>query len=346
MKQSVRQILTKIRIDEYASTPKYRQIINSVLAGIKTGVIRLGEPMPSIVELSLLFDISRDTTEKAYNHLKRIGVLGAVRGKGYYIKSTGVQQHKRIFLLFNKLSAHKKIIYDAFVDAIGDDAGIDLYIYNNSFGLFQDLIQRHLSDAYTHYVIIPHFTEGGEQAHEVINLIPKDKLIILDKQIGGIEGEFGAVYENFGRDIEQALERALPRLRHYKHLKLIFPADTYHPADIRTGFARFGRETGFRTSVVADVQNDTLRPGDVFIVLMEDDLVVLIKRLKAQGLRPGHDVGIISYNETPLKEILLDGITVISTDFRQMGQTAARLILENSVEHVENPFQLILRQSL
>jgi len=29
----------------------------------------------------------------------------------------------------------------------------------------------------------------------VINLIPKDKLILLDKMVPGIEGEYGAVYE-------------------------------------------------------------------------------------------------------------------------------------------------------
>ncbi len=346
MRHSVRQILTKIKIDEYSNTPKYRQIINSILSGIKSGVIRQNDSLPSINDLSLLFDISRDTTEKAYNYLKKIGVLGSVPGKGYFIKSITVQQSKRIFLLFNKLSAHKKIIYDAFVDAIGEDAGIYFYIYNNSFGLFQDLIQRHLLDDFTHFVIIPHFTEGGENAHDIINQIPKDKLVLLDKQPDGIEGDFAAVYENFAQDIYLALGQALPKLQHYQHLKIIFPTHTYHPREILNGFSRFCQEQGFASSIVADVETEILQPGDVYITLMEDDLVVLIKRLKAQGLKIGQEVGLISYNETPLKEILLDGVTVISTDFRQMGETAAQLILSNSIEHVENPFQLILRRSL
>jgi DNA-binding LacI/PurR family transcriptional regulator len=57
-------------------------------------------------------------------------------------------------------------------------------------------------------------------------------------------------------------------------------------------------------------------------------------------------VGIISYNETPLKEILLDGITVISTDHECMGRTAARLILDKKGASVKNPFVLIRRKSL
>jgi hypothetical protein len=35
-------------------------------------------------------------------------------------------------------------------------------------------------------VIIPHFLDGGENAHDVINLIPPDKLILLDKLVPGI----------------------------------------------------------------------------------------------------------------------------------------------------------------
>jgi hypothetical protein len=64
----------------------------------------------------------------------------------------------------------------------GDDVAIDFYIYNNDFNLFKKLLQSKKED-YSHYVIIPHFIEGGQNANEVINAIPKDKLILLDKNI-------------------------------------------------------------------------------------------------------------------------------------------------------------------
>jgi DNA-binding LacI/PurR family transcriptional regulator len=60
----------------------------------------------------------------------------------------------------------------------------------------------------------------------------------------------------------------------------------------------------------------------------------------------GRDVGVISYNETPLKKIILNGITTISTDFKMMGEQAAQLILSKSKEHIEIPFSLTLRPSL
>jgi len=74
--------------------------------------------------------------------------------------------------------------------------------------------------------------------------------------------------------------------------------------------------------------------------------VNLIKICRSKKLMVGKDVGIISYNETPLKEILLNGITVLSTDHAKMGESAARLILENRKEKIKNPFSLLIRKSL
>jgi DNA-binding LacI/PurR family transcriptional regulator len=79
---------------------------------------------------------------------------------------------------------------------------------------------------------------------------------------------------------------------------------------------------------------------------MEDDLVVLIERIISLKLEVGKDVGVISYNDTPLKRIILNGITTISTDLNYMGKAAAELILNNSQEQIEVPFYLTLRDSL
>ncbi len=58
----------------------------------------------------------------------------------------------------------------------------------------------------------------------------------------------------------------------------------------------------------------------------------------------GTDIGVISYNETPMKALL--GITVISTDFKGMGETAAKLVLKNKKEMAKNPFNYFERNSL
>jgi DNA-binding LacI/PurR family transcriptional regulator len=42
----------------------------------------------------------------------------------------------------------------------------------------------------------------------------------------------------------------------------------------------------------------------------------------------------------------MKGLTTISTDFEAMGVTAAKLVLNSSKEHIENPFYLNMRGSL
>lgn len=332
-------------IDYYSATPKYLQLANSIIKSIAEGKIKKDEILPSINELSFEFEISRDTAEKGYKHLKKVGILGSVPGKGYFVRNTAVLKQLKIFLLFNKLSPHKKIIYDAFVSAIGDLALIDFYIYNNDFDFFKRLIQDKQND-YTHYVIIPHFLEGGETAHEIINTIPKDKLILLDKLIANVTGEYGAVYENFEKDLYNALEEALPKLSKYHTIKMIVPAYTYHPQEIIKGFKRFCQQYAFTYKLVHNIANEPIKEGEAYINLMEDDLVILIEKILATKMKVGKHVGVISYNETPLKKIILNGITTISTDFQMMGAKTAQLILEQSTEHVEIPFYLTMRSSL
>lgn len=334
-----------IRVDEYAATPKYLQLTNSILKAIETGKIRKNDLMPSINELSYELEISRDTAEKGYKYLKKMGVLGSVPGKGYFIQNTDFHQTLKIFLLFNKLSAHKKILYDALIASLGEYAVVDFYIYNNDFGLFKKLLSD-LKEDYSHYVIIPHFLEGGERASDIINSLPKDKLLVLDKKIPGITGEFAAVYQNFGQDIYSALEKAREQLGKYHTIKIIFPSHTYQPVEILQGCSRFCQEYAFSYKVVHSIADEPIGEGEVFINLMEEDLVVLIERIISLKLAVGREVGVISYNETPLKKIILEGITTISTDFREMGIMAARQILENSHKQEEVPFYLTLRNSL
>lgn len=338
-------LYTYIHIDEYSATPKYLQLSNSILNAISAGKILKDDMLPSITEFSCELEMSRDTIEKSYKHLKNLGVLASVPGKGYYIINASIQQKLRIFLLFNKLSGHKKIIYDAFAEALDGKASIDFYIYNNDLSLFKKLLTGK-SDGYTHYVIIPHFLDGEGDAAEIINHIPKDKLVLLDKKIDGIDGEFAAIYENFEKDIYGALEKAIEPLSKYHTLKLVFPDRSYFPKEIIAGFHSFCQHYAFSHEVVNDIKQQTIRPGEAFINLMEDDLITLIEQIISLKLKVGEDIGVISYNETPIKKIILNGITTISTDFYQMGKIAAHTILENSRKHIEVPFYLTQRASL
>jgi len=342
---NIPQFQKLIYFDEFSVTAKYQQLANSIIKAIENRKLQADDVLPSINELSIEFDISRDTAEKGYKHLKKLGIIGSVPGKGYFIKTSNVERKIKVFLLFNKLSAHKKIIYDSFAATLGDAAAIDFYVYNNNFSFFKKLLQN-CKENYDYHVIIPHFLDGEENAHTVINTLPKEKLILLDKIIPGVTGNYGAIYENFEKDIYNALEEALPQLSKYQAINIILPQSTYYPVEILNGLHNFCQQYAFNSKVISCIKKEEIKKGEVYINVMEDDLVILVEKILSEDLKIGHDVGVISYNETPLKKIILNGITTISTDFQMMGEKAAELILKNSIEHIETKFYLTLRNSL
>lgn len=346
MKKKFRNIEEFIKLDDYSKTPKYKQLVNNIIEAIENGDFKLNDRLPTVNTLLETFDISRDTIVKAYDILKENNIILSVPGRGYYINSDQISQRPKILLLFNKLSVHKKIIYDTFSSQLGENAVIDFYIYNNDFKLFKRILLEKLNENYTHFVIIPHFLEGGANAVELIKKIPIHKLIILDKKLAGLSGDYACVYQDFESDIFNALLGLKDRISNYKVIKLVFQSNTYQPVSSLDGFKKFCCEFAFSYQIVGDLGQSMVEKGDVYITVMEEELVTLIKKVKDMDLVIGKDIGVISYNDTVLKEILLDGITTISTDFELLGKTAAILVLENSKKQIANPFHFRLRNSL
>ena len=81
------------------------------------------------------------------------------------------------------------------------------------------------------------------------------------------------------------------------------------------------------------------------LIIDDDDLVRLVELANERKLVIGQDIGIISYNDTPLKKVVGTGISVISTDFKKMGKTIGKMILDNEKGSIQNPCSFIDRGS-
>jgi DNA-binding transcriptional regulator YhcF (GntR family) len=334
-----------LSIDENSKIPKYQQVVDTIVSDIEIGIVKVGDKIPSINETSEEYYLSRDTVEKAYKILRRRGIITAVRGKGFYVSSTSRNEGKRILLVFNKLSDHKKTIYNSFVKKLGDGVSVDLQIHHCDSKMLEKIVIESLG-RYDYYVIMPHFREETESTRSALNKIPKDRLLLLNKDMEGIVGDYGCVFEDFELDIHQALYTGIEKIRKYKKLYLVFPSDNYYCTGIRTGFTNFCEEEGFEYEIIQRTSLHTVNQGDLYVVIEEADLVEIIKKAASRNLKLGKNIGVITYNDTPFKEILAGGISVLSTDFVQMGETMAEMVKKHSREKIKNPFKLILRNSI
>ncbi|MCM5661655.1 GntR family transcriptional regulator [Galbibacter mesophilus] len=346
-------MLASISIDESSRKPKYKQVVDAIIQNISTGNLKVDDKIPSINQFSEEFYLSRDTVEKAYSILKERKIITSIRGKGYYITRTQLISKINILMLINKLSSYKMRIYNSFIDSIGGNSHTDLHIYHCDETLFLNLLEKNLG-AYDYYVIMPHFKSkdlqhlsSNDAIANAIDKIPKEKLVIMDNNKVGLDDSIAEIYQDFENDIYEALKVGLDKIKTYKKLFLIYPEKSVYPYPRRIlhGFRKFCVEFGIDFDIIDEIYEDIiLKEGDLFITIEESDLVNLIKQIREKDLVLGENIGVISYNDTPLKELL--GITVISTDFKKMGETAAQMIINKEKGKIKNPFNFIERKSL
>ncbi len=329
-----------ISVQNHSGVPKYKQIIASVEAAIAEKRLQKGDKLPSVNKVSLEFSISRDTVLLAYEELKKRGIVFAILGKGYYIKSVEFSFEQRFFVLFDELNAFKEDLYTSILESIDNKAQIDIFFHHFNLEMFRKLINESNGN-YSKYIIMPTNLVG---AANLIKTLPKNDVYILDQTNEELR-EYPSVHQNFVKDMYQALVKAKEKLDKYQQLILIFPGFK-EPLGMVKGFLKFCKEFNFGHEVIVDFEVRTIAVGNVYIIPNDRHLVQVIEQSKKQQLRIGQDFGIISYNDTPLKKVVENGITTISTDFKAMGACLTEMIFTNKKEQVENQSQLIIRASL
>lgn len=340
-------------INNNSRIPKYKQIVDFIIGNISSGNLPVDYKLPSINHLSEEFYLSRDTVEKAYNILKEKKIVTSIRGKGYYVTRTELISKVNVLFMINKLSSYKLKIYNSYINTVNSYAHTDLHVYHCDEQLFLNLLDKSLG-AYDYYVIMPHFknenlkhSSYSENVIAAIEQIPSSQLVIIDNNKLKVEGDYIEIYQDFENDIYNALKEGLEKIKKYNNIILAYPEKTIYPYPRRIlhGFKKFCIEHSFQFEIIEEIVDDMiLEKGDLFISIEESDLVSIIKQIRESKLELGKDIGIISYNDTPLKELL--GITVVSTDFGAMGKTAGEMIMTNTKAKVKNPFRFIDRLSI
>jgi len=333
-----------LRINHHSEIPKYKQVVDLIISDIESGIFKQGQRIPSINETSEELLLSRDTVEKAYVFLKKKGILSAVRGKGYYVNQTNVYKKLKVALILNKLSNYKRSIYYSFTETLGNKATVDVFIYNYDLAQFEEIIDNHIAN-YDYYVILPHFKNESEEVGNVIKKIPREKVLLVDRNLQSLNN-YPIVYQEYEKDIQTALESGIQLIKKYQKINLVFPKNQYYSKRIVRGFQIFCQVNNRTFSVIDQLSEDDVKKNEAFVLISDDDLYKFIKISKQKGWQLGQDVGVVAYNDNPVKEILEDGITTISTNHDEIGRRAAEMILTKNFGRVKSPFEFIRRKSL
>lgn len=329
-----------ISIQNNLGLPKYKQIILSIEKAIEEEKLIKGDRLPSVNKVCLAFSLSRDTVLQGYDELKKRGIIYAIPGKGYYVKSVEITIKQKIFLLFDELNIFKEDIYNSFLKNIGKNVQVDIFFHHFNVPVFKKLINDSNGN-YTKYIIMP---TNLIDIVDSIKTLPVNEVIILDQTNPDLKS-YPAIYQNHKKDIFEGLYKGKSRLSKYEKLILIFPGFR-EPLGMKIGFENFCAEYDFEYEIITEFKDREISTGDLYVIPNDRDLVMVIENARNQNLKLGLDFGIISYNETPLKKVVAQGITTISTHFEAMGKILAEMVLKSKNEQIENKSSLIMRNSL
>lgn len=327
----------KFTVDNNSNTLKFQQLVDTIVASISQNQLKAGDMLPSVNQIMTESQLSRDTVFKAYSELKKRGIVESVPNRGYFV----TKNITKVFLFLDTFKAYKEVLYGSFLKHLPKNISVDLHFHHYNINVFEKIINESLGK-YSEYIVMnfDHPKVAG-----IIERIPQDQFLAIDWKIHSKETH-SCVYQNFGESVYKCLENNLSSILKYKEFIYYYPDFTYHPKISIDYFRKFCTDFKIKHSVLFDSEKFKIKKGGLYFLVSDRTLANFLDQCEEKGFEPGRDVGVISYNETPMKKYVKNGITVISTNFKLMGQKAAEFVSSGKEIRFEVPTTLTLRSSI
>ncbi|NDV79705.1 GntR family transcriptional regulator [Dysgonomonas sp. 511] len=317
---------------------KVRQLSDAIRAAISNGEFKEGDPLPSINKISTNYNLARDTVYKAFQDLKEKGIIESAPTRGYFVSNTV----NNIFVLLDIFSPYKENLYIELTANLPLNYRLDLYFHHYNKRSFNNIIQDSIG-RYDLYLIT---NLQNDVYSEVLDRLDNTKVLLLD--LGKFKKDkFSYVCQGFDTTLYDCLTAGLDKFSKYEEICLVFNAKSEHPQSCIPFFEQFCNDNNFKYNIITrDLNSFDIVPGTAYIAIRHLDMMQIVKTCRLQNYELGKDVGLVTLNDAPMMEVIENGISVISTDFKEMGKLAAEYIKTRQKVQTYVPTELILRGSL
>lgn len=327
--------------EEVGNKTKHRQIIDGIIQAISDKELKQGDMLPSVNMFLKKLSVARMTVVKALEELKDKGIIESENRVGYFVKSGKVSQKLKVMLFLTEFNVYHEVAYKEILAGLKNKkVSVDLYFHHCNPKVFKSIIKENLG-LYGLYVITPF---KHPQVKKSLAEIPPRKLLQVMRS-PEVEGT-SYISQEFYDEVICALKSIKDKFLKYKKLTLVIPDGGIHPQVIEHAYTNFCRSFGINFCQVSHLTKEIVKEDNAFFVIADNDLINLVKYGEEKGLEIGKNLGIISYNDTPMKEIIRNGITVISSDFVEFGRAISDFIKTRQPVQKCIPTKIILRKSL
>lgn len=337
-----------INISKESGRPIYIQVAESFEDAIRKGEFKEGELLPSLNELAAMAGIGKDTANKAYSLLLKNRLIDARHGKGFFVSDRSGSRI-RVLLIVDKMSSHQQRMIDAFTKKLKDNAEVTLLMHNQDLDLLETYINSNLGN-FDYYTIVPHFKAGKANLQRLVSAlrrVPEKKLVLMDHIPNGFNGNFGAVYQDIGADIPKALSQGREVLSRYRRMRVVRMSPGIYQDITWSAVKSYCDSIGLESKMDKVIPKD-ITAGDVFLLTgsrLDFTLVELSRNISECGFELGRDVGLICQNDFVINEIVLGGLTTISSDYAKIGSDAAEMILRGDLRKIHCECSLVRRNT-
>ncbi|GFE44150.1 GntR family transcriptional regulator [Streptococcus canis] len=339
----------------------YKKIYHFIKEQIESGRLRIGDRLPTEKELSEQFSVSRITSKRALVELEQEGLITRSRGKGSFVAEKQVkspEKNKDLLLILPFASDYE----------LGDYAkGIMTYIAEKGYRLMVQLASTVHLEELSGYAGVIYYPEDVNHSIDLLfycdnHHIP---LVLLDKSLelfqfpAVVADNKGGAYqltqhlidqgcdqiwfvatESFG-EVSSVRDRYLGYLAAMAETSL--PSSYFPKEKAETSDAYLNR--------LVTVLSEMAVPKTGLVVENDWLAIQLIQKSIQTGLSIPDQVAIVGFDNSQASRLLHPKLSTAAQDFYQMGQEAARLLLQKiespqkAVTSCQLPVQLFIRES-
>ncbi|UZR99231.1 GntR family transcriptional regulator [Chondrinema litorale] len=331
------------QISNSSIVPKYKQVAQNIIERISTGELKAGDKLPSISQSSIDFLLARDTIGKAYSKLQEDGFIYSVYRNGFFVTSKSEKLKVKVCLITGEITEAVKNIYNSLLKELDAKVKISIYLHKHKESELKNILDKCQLQAYQYYIVFPNLFIDDADTSKLLKEIPPKKLILIDKQLQGIQGNYSCFYKDLFSDFQEIYTAKPAKFKSYKNFNLVLPEE-YFPFEVITSFKLFCKSQKLEYCIKDGIE-DGVSKGNLYFIISEIDLVNLIKVAERNNLKIGEDIGIISLYDKPYKELLGGGITSIDYNYDDIGEEIADLITSNRTGQFRAFAQINIRGS-
>ncbi|MGN6511022.1 MAG: GntR family transcriptional regulator [Chitinophaga sp.] len=333
-------VFEKIReLEQVPSYSKHDRIVQGVINAITEKVIGLDDVLPSVNSMIRELEFSRETIMKGYRELISRGLIESKNRLGYFVANDNTEQTMKVALLMYNLDTFEEQFYRNFRQQLGSGVDLNVFFHHGNIDIFETILLQS-KGKYGMYVVapIPH-----PRTRELLEAIPRSKFLMFDRY-EPLEGEFSHITQEFKQSSYNAFSALTEEIRQFDEMIFFHSPQSLDPKEIVTSFKKFLKDKGIKGRLLPEFIPGSVEKGKVYFTLDNFAMWAIMKECKEKKLKPGRDIGLLSHNDEPAKEIT--GITTYSTDFSLMGRMAGQAVMSREKVQLTIPTVLARRNTL